>query len=42
MGNRRGECLDAGKRVSDDVLAGYVMNDRRELGDAIQMFEKPW
>jgi hypothetical protein len=43
MGNRRGECLDAEKRVGDDiVLAGYVMTVRRELGDVVQMFEMPW
>jgi hypothetical protein len=34
--------LDPGKRVSDNVLAGYVVNVRHELGNEVQMVELPW
>ena len=43
MGYERRDCFDAGKRVGDDVvLAGYVTNVRRELGDEVQLVELPW
>jgi hypothetical protein len=43
MGYGRSDCFDAGKRVGDDVvLAGYVTNVRRELGDEVQLVELPW
>jgi hypothetical protein len=35
-----GDCLDAAKRVGDDIfLTGYVTDVCRELGDEVQMFE---
>jgi len=36
MGYARGDCFEAGKRIGNDVvLAGYVTNVRRELGDEV-------
>jgi hypothetical protein len=42
IGYGRGDGFDAGKRVGDDVLAGYVTNILRELRDEVQMVELPW
>jgi len=43
MGYGRGDCFDVEKRVGDDVvLAGYMTNIRRELGDEVQLVELPW
>ena len=43
MRDWRSDYLDPGKRVGDDVvLAGYVENVRRELGNEVQMVEVPW
>jgi hypothetical protein len=34
----RGDCLDLGECVGDDVvLAGYVLDVGRKLGDKVQM-----
>ena len=38
MSYRRGDCLNPGKCVGNDVvLAGYVSDIRREMGDEVQM-----
>jgi hypothetical protein len=37
-----GDCLNPGKRVGDDVLAGYMSDVRRELRDKIQMVKLLW
>jgi len=43
MSYGRGDCFDAGKRVGNDiVLARYVTNARRKLGDKVQLVELPW
>jgi hypothetical protein len=42
MRDWRSDYLDLGKRVSNDVLAGYVVNVRHELGNRVQMVELPW
>ena len=37
------DCLDSGKGVSDYVvLAGYVANVHRELGNEVQVVKLPW
>jgi hypothetical protein len=39
----RRDCLDQGDCVGDDVvLAGYVADVSRELGDKVQMFNVMW
>jgi hypothetical protein len=43
MGYGSGDCLDAGKRVGNEVvLTRYVTKVCRELGNVLQIVELPW
>jgi len=43
MHDWHGDYLDPGKRFGDNVvMAGYVVNVHRELGNEVQVVELPW
>jgi hypothetical protein len=42
MGDWCSNYLDLGKRVGDDVLAGYVADVHGELGNEVEKIELSW